>query len=917
MIMKEKLRIDKKRCNYCSGLISWDKKIDGRFPSHVDQEGYIIDDGRCPHFKKPIQKATPQISIFQTQKLNRFNQDEHDPAFTLPIFQGREPLIPRFYIGKVSLDLHVYKKIIKIPKTHLQLSIWRLAHTLIRSFLEQKNIISFFRIIESDDGNEGFIHLYIVPISQFDTSDINSFILASLNKINSAFIFPEDLIVNKEHSEELITTQNINRYIKAIKTFFDALVYRIKYKIDEGEFKTSVYYDLIEDILYFYIDIDVIFYGKGSIATNEDIGKFIFGELKEKNRKYRLIEITSTSVNSHLNTPEYLNFLEYSRNMFENKGFSRKKDANNDWTIKDYWEKINQIIIPENDLITVVEDKNEKKLFFPLSRLFKNEKKDIPKEQRVEGIQVAKKELSVILEEYKNQLRTYSPIIEIISLEQIIPKYFDLTENPIVIEFAEGKTVSIMRDINDCNKFDSIPQELLKNKSNICKPIAGKFNFYIVPIIPDDLSSKEIDNVGRLINDIRSSLKAYNLSYNIQVNEYIRYKFNKQDIFNRKQNIWGTVFDKQIAPKLKDINEKVSKDQIIVIPLIGLREMGTSSKLFKYYNQNEFYRLLRDDLSKLHFSVIQSFLVNEYKGYKGSKLAVMLYKNTLFNIAANCPQSYIAKRIQNGILFKFKYPFGTKDTSHPVESIEMQAGFDASKVWGVEYSKPRGAVIVTLDPYGKQVRSKYIRDARTHKGLISESVIKDLILEIIKHQDQLIDQGLQQNKELPKKIIFLFDGNINIRQKELFIKVYKELIESGQYPTLPEFLIFEVLKSHPIRMYLVDDSKIYDVPFGVMALLNDKEFVIKSHIWNKTNMAQPQLYRFKMRLSQRFKDIESYTIIDVQLVNIAVQLFQSTLFNTGKSGRPLKESFVIHESHKLSQEFASKADSIGVLYYKD
>jgi len=195
--------------------------------------------------------------------------------------------------------------------------------------------------------------------------------------------------------------------------------------------------------------------------------------------------------------------------------------------------------------------------------------------------------------------------------------------------------------------------------------------------------------------------------------------------------------------------------------------------------------------------------------------------------------------------------------------------------------------------------------------------MKDLVLEMLNQQDQLIDQGLQQDRELPKKIIFLFDGNINNRQKELFIKVYKELIESKEYPTLPEFFIFEVLKSHPIRMYLVGESKIYDVPFGVMALLNKKEFVIKSHIWNKISMAQPQLYRFKMRLSQRFKDIEHYTILDDQLVNIAVQLFQSTLFNTGKSGRPLKESFVIHESHKLSQEFASKADSIGVLYYKD
>jgi hypothetical protein len=59
------------------------------------------------------------------------------------------------------------------------------------------------------------------------------------------------------------------------------------------------------------------------------------------------------------------------------------------------------------------------------------------------------------------------------------------------------------------------------------------------------------------------------------------------------------------------------------------------------------------------------------------------------------------------------------------------------------------------------------------------------------------------------------------------------------------------------------------------------------------------------------------SISDVELINIAVQLFQSTLFNTGKSGRPLKDSFVIHESHKLSQEFASKSNAIGILHYKD
>ncbi|KKM26416.1 hypothetical protein LCGC14_1585030 [marine sediment metagenome] len=373
----------------------------------------------------------------------------------------------------------------------------------------------------------------------------------------------------------------------------------------------------------------------------------------------------------------------------------------------------------------------------------------------------------------------------------------------------------------------------------------------------------------------------------------------------------------QIAPELRTVSNTLIVSEIIAVPLIGLRNMGLSSQLFKYYIQNEFYKLLKTELNKLHFGIIQSFLVDDYKRFKGSKLACILYKNSLFNIAANCPTSYVAKRIKHGILFRFKYPFGTMDITQPRESIEMQAGFDASKIEGVEYSKPRGAVVVTLDPYGKQVRSKYIRDARTHKGLISESVIKDLIVEIIQHQQQLIHDELKDNIRLPKKIIFLFDGDINNHQKNLFIKVYKELMETGKYPILPEFYIFEVLKSHPMRMYLLDGSSIEDVPFGVMALLNEKEFVIKSHIWNKNTMTQPQLYRFKMRLSQRYKDIERYSVLEIELENIAVQLFQSTLFNTGKSGRPLKESFVIHESHKLSQEFAGKPDSIGVLYYKD
>ncbi len=83
-----------------------------------------------------------------------------------------------------------------------------------------------------------------------------------------------------------------------------------------------------------------------------------------------------------------------------------------------------------------------------------------------------------------------------------------------------------------------------------------------------------------------------------------------------------------------------------------------------------------------------------------------------------------------------------------------------------------------------------------------------------------------------------------------------------------------------IRMYLIQDSKIEDVPFGVMVLLHEKEFVIKSHIWTKNTMTQPQLYRFKMRVSQRYKDIERYTVLEIELENIAVQLFHDCVLHS-------------------------------------
>ncbi len=54
--------------------------------------------------------------------------------------------------------------------------------------------------------------------------------------------------------------------------------------------------------------------------------------------------------------------MEYARNKFENLGYARMKDDKKDWTLKDYWEKINGVVIPDNDIITIVEDYKENRL---------------------------------------------------------------------------------------------------------------------------------------------------------------------------------------------------------------------------------------------------------------------------------------------------------------------------------------------------------------------------------------------------------------------------------------------------------------------------------------------------------------------------------------------------------------------------
>lgn len=267
--MKEIYQIAKKPCKFCGGLITWDKKINGKFPAHVETNGYIINDGGCPKYNIPSKSESShtekETTLFETRKFNRFKIAENNIDFTLPIFQGKDPLIPRFYIGKISSELKVLKKILRIPPQFLIFNIWGLAHKLIRRFLEDRKIIAFFKIIKpTEELNDHFIHLYIIPNQKVEILGIDNFIITVINSIIKDIRFTEDLIVNKEVYEELITNENVTNYIRAIKTFFDALVYRIRFQWDKGEFSTTTYFDLIENDLYFYVDLDAMFYGIGA-----------------------------------------------------------------------------------------------------------------------------------------------------------------------------------------------------------------------------------------------------------------------------------------------------------------------------------------------------------------------------------------------------------------------------------------------------------------------------------------------------------------------------------------------------------------------------------------------------------------------------------------------------------------------------
>ncbi len=90
-----------------------------------------------------------------------------------------------------------------------------------------------------------------------------------------------------------------------------------------------------------------------------------------------------------------------------------------------------------------------------------------------------------------------------------------------------------------------------------------------------------------MLREIGNNFKTYKLSDDVKNSELIKYEFNRDNIFNRKNNIWGTVFDKQIAPKISTIAESLKDKKIIAIPLLGLRNMSFLKTIMFHNNSLE------------------------------------------------------------------------------------------------------------------------------------------------------------------------------------------------------------------------------------------------------------------------------------------------------------------------------------------
>nr|MDO8112916.1 hypothetical protein [Candidatus Sigynarchaeota archaeon] len=92
---QQRYPIAKEPCRYCSGPVTWSIKIDNRFPAHVTLEGFLLDDGRCPKFKKLNPQPAPLLSSSGTNLDNGIgsefylvNQDRVPPLYAYEIKHG-------------------------------------------------------------------------------------------------------------------------------------------------------------------------------------------------------------------------------------------------------------------------------------------------------------------------------------------------------------------------------------------------------------------------------------------------------------------------------------------------------------------------------------------------------------------------------------------------------------------------------------------------------------------------------------------------------------------------------------------------------------------------------------------------------------------------------------------------------------
>ena len=181
----------------------------------------------------------------------------------LPIFQEKKAYMPRFYIGSIPLNFSVRKKILKITHKIKTSHYWQLGFGIIRKLFFEETIVSFFRIFEPDDNNVGYIYVYVIDIPEYKNADLNEILIQKLNDLEENIVFSQDNIANLEDTIETITSANINSYSNYITNFFAMITYRLRYKLDNGEYVRTINHDKIEDVIYYFTDLDAQFQGVG------------------------------------------------------------------------------------------------------------------------------------------------------------------------------------------------------------------------------------------------------------------------------------------------------------------------------------------------------------------------------------------------------------------------------------------------------------------------------------------------------------------------------------------------------------------------------------------------------------------------------------------------------------------------------